>query len=175
MQTQDFLPSAILPSKTTFVVMISLASPGYLDVQSLRFITKMPFPVDEKWITQTEQKLGVRFPASFVTAMAKMNGGTVETRIDQFDLFPFLDASDRKRVQRTCGSIDRETDSARKASSGFPCNAVAIGENGGGDLLVLIPMPDHPDTLQHSVYWWDHETGQIELVANDFSDLPREN
>ena len=62
---------------------------------------------------------------------------------------------------------------ARKDWYGFPPDAVAIGENGGGDLLVLIPMPEHPDTLQHSVYWWDHETGEIELVADDFSDLPK--
>ena len=133
----------------------------------------MPFPVDAKWITQTEEKLGVQFPASFVTAMSKMNGGTVRTRIDHFDLFPFLDASDRKRIQRTCRSIDRETTTARKDWHGFPSDAVAIGANGGGDLLVLIPMPEHPDTLQHAVYWWDHETGEVELVADDFCDLPK--
>jgi hypothetical protein len=86
-------------------------------------------------------------------------------------LFAFLDASDRKRVQRTGGSIDRETNTARKDWCGFPPHAVAIGANGGGDLLVLIPMPDHPDTLQHSVYWWDHETGEIRPVADDFNDL----
>lgn len=133
----------------------------------------MPFPVEAKWIKQAEEKLGVRFPASFVTAMSKMNGGTVRTSIDDFALFPFLDGSDRKRIQRTCGSIDRETITARKDRYGFPPDAVAIGENGGGDLLVLIPMPDHPDTLQHSVYWWDHDTGELELVADDFADLPK--
>ncbi len=133
----------------------------------------MPFPVDAKWITQTEKKLGVRFPASFVTAMSKMNGGTVRTHIDEFELFPFLDPSDRKRIQRTCGSIDRETTTARENWYGFPSNAVAIGTNAGGDLLVLIPIPEHPDTLQHSVYWWDHETGEVEQVADDFGDLPK--
>jgi hypothetical protein len=133
----------------------------------------MPFPVDTKWITQTEEKLGTRFPASFVTAMSKMNGGTVRTRIDHFELFPFLDASDRKRIQRTCSSIDRETSAARKACYGFPPDAVAIGANGGGDFLVLMPMSQHPDTLQHSVYWWDHETGEVNLIANDFGDLPK--
>lgn len=133
----------------------------------------MSFPVDAKWITQTEEKLGVQFPASFVTSMSRLNGGAVRTRVDQFSLFPFLDASDRKRIQRTCGSIDRETRTARKDCYGFPPDAVAIGANGGGDLLVLIAMPEHPKTLQHSVYWWDHETGEVELVADDFSDLPR--
>lgn len=133
----------------------------------------MPFPVAPKWITETERKLGVRFPASFVTAMSKMNGGAVRTRIDDFTLFPFLDGSDRKRIQRTCGSIDRETNTARKACYGFPKDAVAIGANGGGDLLILLPMADHPDTLQHSVYWWDHEAAEVDKVAADFSDLPK--
>lgn len=133
----------------------------------------MPFPVDRKWITQTEEKLGVRFPASFVAAMSKMNGGSVTTQIDTFKLFPFLDASDRKRIQRTCGSIDRETNTARTGWHGFPQDAVAIGANGGGDMLIMMPMPDHPDTLQHTVYWWDHETGNTEPVADDFNDLPK--
>jgi hypothetical protein len=133
----------------------------------------MSFPVDTKWISETESKLGVRFPASFVTAMSKSNGGSVRTSIDDFELFPFLDASDRKRIQRTCGSIDRETVAARTGWNGFRPDAVAIGENGGGDLLILLPMQNHPDTLQHSVYWWDHETGEVELVADDFNDLQK--
>jgi hypothetical protein len=103
----------------------------------------MPFPVEGKWIAQTESKLGVRFPASFVTAMSKMNGGSVKTRVDQFELFPFLDGSDRKRIARTCGSIDRETIAAQ------------------------------PDTLEHVIYWWDHETREIEPVADDFGALKR--
>ena len=35
----------------------------------------MPFPVDVRWITDTERKLGVRFPASFVTAMVEIGAG----------------------------------------------------------------------------------------------------
>lgn len=112
----------------------------------------MPFPVETKWITRTEEKLGDRFPASFVTEMARMNGGTIGAQSDAFALFPFLDATDQKRIRRTCNSIDRETATARKHWLGFPSAAVAIGANGGGDLLILLPMPNHPDTLQHAVY-----------------------
>ena len=133
----------------------------------------MPFPLDGRWISETEQKLGVRFPASFVTAMTKSNGGSVQTRVDEFILFPFFDGSDRKRIQRTCGSIDRQTKSARNDCHGFPADAVVIGENGGGDLLILLPMADRPDALQHSVYWWDHETGMVDKVSDDFSNLPK--
>ena len=132
----------------------------------------MPFPVDAKWIAQ-RRKTRRAIPSGVCDSDVEMNGGSVRTRIDQFELFPFLDASDRKRIQRTCGSIDRETATARKDCYGFPRDAVAIGANGGGDLLILIPMPDHPDTLQHSVFWWDHETGAVEEVAEDFNDLPK--
>ena len=74
----------------------------------------MPFPVDSKWITETEAKLGVRFPASFVVAMTKMNGGAVDVGTDVFWLHPFMDKSDRKRIQRTSNSICRETASMRE-------------------------------------------------------------
>ena len=105
--------------------------------------------------------------------MSKMNGGSIGTPVGDFELFPFLDATDRKRLRRTCSSIDRETNSARQDRYGFPPQAVAIGTGGGGDILILLPMPDKADTLQHSVYWWDHESGQIEVVATDFLDLRR--
>ncbi len=133
----------------------------------------MPFPVDIKWIAATEALLGVRFPAGFINAMTKDNGGSVRVSMDEFTLFPFLDKSDRKRIQRTCGSIDRETSTARSTWVGFPSDAIAIGSNGGGDLLVLLPMDDSPNTLQHTIYWWDHETGEVQHAADDFADLPK--
>lgn len=133
----------------------------------------MPFPVNIKWVHQTESKLAVKFPPAFVTALVAMNGGSVKTSSDRFELFPFFDGTDKKRIQRTCGSIDRETGNARKNWHGFPDSAVVIGTNGGGDLLVLMPMEDNPAALQHAVYWWDHETGEVIQVADDFGDLEK--
>ncbi len=133
----------------------------------------MAFPVDIQWVNQTEAKLGVRFPASFVNAMVKCNGGSVEAAGDVFYLYSFLDASDRKRLRRTCSSIDRETKSKRESRYGLPANAVVIGHNGGGNLLVLMPMADHPDTLQHAVYLWDGDSDEPQLIADDFADLRR--
>ncbi|MEM8671535.1 MAG: SMI1/KNR4 family protein [Planctomycetota bacterium] len=130
----------------------------------------MPFPVDIKWIKETETRLGVRFPASYVIAMSKMNGGAVEVETDVFWLHPILDKSDKKRIQRTCNSVCRETTSMRELEY-FQNELVSIGQNGGGDALVLRPMAKDPKTLEHSVYWWDHETSELHLAADDFVDL----
>ena len=51
-----------------------------LTYESMNGIRSMPFPVDGRWINATEAKLGVRFPASFVASMAKMNGGAVDLK-----------------------------------------------------------------------------------------------
>jgi hypothetical protein len=130
----------------------------------------MPFPLDIKYVTQTEQKLGVKFPASFVVKMVKQNGGSVSTAYDTWSLHPFLDASDRKRLARTCNDISRETSAAR-AWPRFPPDAVVIGSNGGGDLLILLPPEDNPSVLLHEIFWWEHETGEVQIVADDFSEL----
>jgi hypothetical protein len=130
----------------------------------------MPFPVDIKYVNETERKLGVKFPASFVVRMVKNNGGQVSTPPDAWQLYPFLDSSDRKRLGRTCNDIIRETKQARTWPD-FPQGAIAIGSNGCGDHLVLLPQPDSPSNLGHEVYWWDHETGEIHKIADDFNQI----
>lgn len=47
----------------------AIQSVGVLIGSPTRDNCAMPFPIDAKWIAQTEAILGVRFPASFVTAM----------------------------------------------------------------------------------------------------------
>ncbi len=32
-------------------------------------------------------------------------------------------------------------------------------------------MEDDPTTLQHTGSWWDHETGEVEQLANGFDGL----
>lgn len=130
----------------------------------------MPFPVDIKCIHEAESKLGIKFPAAFVVKMTKLNGGSVSTPPDRWELYPFMDTSDRKRLARTCNDIVRETKNAKDWPD-FPPNAVAIGANGCGDQLILLPQADTPGYLSHEVFWWDHETGEVQHVADDFSDL----
>jgi hypothetical protein len=133
----------------------------------------MPFPVDEKYVLQTERKLGVTFPASFRLKMITSNGGELETEEDAWQLYPVFDDTDNTRLKRTCNDIVRETEQARQWQ-GFPAKAVAIAGNGYGDQLVFLINESEPTRLLPSVYQWDHETGELSLLVEDLSLLVEE-
>lgn len=133
----------------------------------------MPFPVDERFIIATETKLGVKFPPDYAGRMMQQNGGTIETSSDAWALYPILDSSDKKRLQRTCNDVVRETASAREWP-GFPGAAVAIAGNGSGDQLILFPSDAGSGILSEEVHWWDHETGDFRKVASRFEELVSE-
>jgi hypothetical protein len=124
----------------------------------------MPFPLDPRFLRAAEHKLGRALPLSYSSRMCRSNGGDVAAGGDSFLLHPILDTTDRKRLARTCNDILRETASARDRP-GFPPEALAIGDNGGGDLLVLLPDPEAP-RFADPVFWWDHETGELTRVAD---------
>ena len=130
----------------------------------------MPFPVDAKQIEATEQKIGAKFPSWFRTHMMCSNGGEVEAADDVWILHPFLDASDRKRLARTCNDIVRETEQAKKWT-GWPANALCIASNGGGDHLAFLVEGTE---VAPAVYAWWHETGELQEVADDFIELIEE-
>jgi hypothetical protein len=128
----------------------------------------MPFPVDIQFVRQAEAKLGRSLPLGYVGRMCRDNGGQVRVGADSFSLYPILDTTDRKRLARTCNDILRETASAREWR-GFPAGALAIGHNGAGDKLVLLPAPDS-ERFEDSVYWWDHETGKLHVAVGVFDE-----
>jgi hypothetical protein len=130
----------------------------------------MAIPVEERFIIETEQKLGAKLPLAYVKKMMKENGGEVQAPSDEWTLYPIFDSSDKKRLKRTCNDIIRETQNAREWK-GFPDDAVAIGSNGCGDQLVLLRDKVSPEVLADEVYWWDHETSTLNMVAPNFGDL----
>ena len=130
----------------------------------------MPFPVELQYIHAAEAKLSVTFPSSFKGTMLRDNGGSVEAAGDEWSLYPFLDSSDKKRIARTCNDIVRETLKSREWTN-FPPGAVAIAGNGTADQLVFIPKAGVPNELDPAVYGWDHETGEVGKVADDFAEL----
>ncbi len=130
----------------------------------------MPFPIDVKYIIETEEQLGLRFPPLFKEKMTKENGGEVATEYDDWNLYPFFDKSDKKRMSRTCNHIVLETKQARKWNN-FPLKGIAIAGNGCGDQLILIPLDDDKEKLSETVYFWYHETGALERVGENINEL----
>ena len=126
----------------------------------------MPFPIELKYIEQTETELNVIFPEVFKSRMMQTNGG--ETPNEEFQLFPFWDKSEKKRMARTSNHIGLETNKARDWS-GFPKYAIAIGSDGMGNVLILIH--DGDGQLKEHIFFWDHETGEIELLTQNISGL----
>nr|WP_254507336.1 SMI1/KNR4 family protein [Anatilimnocola floriformis] len=101
--------------------------------------------------------------------MCRNNGGQITVGSDYWFLHPIFDDSDRARLKRTCNDIVRETAAARDRPD-FPAAALTIGNNGCGDELILLP-DDDSGRYAEVVYWWDHETGELEKVADAFDEL----
>lgn len=129
----------------------------------------MAFPLDIQFVKRAEAKLGRKLSLGYVAKMCRNNGGEVATGTDHWWLYPIFDDSDRKRLKRTCTDIVRETASARKWPD-FPAEALAIGSNSCGDRLIILGDPEI-DRYADAVYWWDHETGELSKVADDFEEL----
>ncbi|HEX7860638.1 MAG TPA: SMI1/KNR4 family protein [Verrucomicrobiae bacterium] len=124
----------------------------------------MPFPISAAEIEKTEKKTGFTFPAGLKARLARDNGGEIEVADDCWQLIPFMDTSDRKRIARTCNDIVRETASMREWSN-FPKDGFVVAGNGGGDYLVIRPEAEGSTRLGETIYRWDHETGELEAVA----------
>ncbi|HQV52670.1 MAG: SMI1/KNR4 family protein [Flavobacteriales bacterium] len=120
----------------------------------------MPFPVERRFIEDTERELGVQFPDAFKKKMMLMNGSEVSVASEVWQLFPFWDKSDSKRLSRTCNHIGLETKNA-KSSLSFPAEAIAIATNGAGDHLVFIPTFPGSAKLAENLQVWLHETGKL--------------
>jgi len=132
----------------------------------------MAFPVDDQYIKAAEKELGLTFPLTFKDKMKRENGGEIETEYDSWTIHPFFDKSDIKRIKRTSNHIILEAKNS-KEWDGFPDNAVAIGDNGSGDKLILLTTDSNPKELGDKIYVWLHETREIEELADNIDELDR--
>ena len=123
----------------------------------------MPFPITVAQIAKTEAKTGFTFPRGMKSRFTRDNGGEVEAGGDCWQLIPFLDNTDRKRLARSCNDIVRETARMREWR-GFPADAFVVAQNGGGDYLIIRPDADGSKQLGEMVYFRDHETGEHEPI-----------
>ena len=128
----------------------------------------MPFPIDEKYTIETESELNVKFPLEFKNRMKKSNGGKLITNEFEFELYPFFDKSDRKRISRTCNHIGLETKNAREWN-GFPEYVIAIGSDGFGNLIILTHNVD--GILTDEIYLCNHDIAQLEKLEDSIINL----
>ena len=130
----------------------------------------MPFPIDEKYIHETETELGLELPEKFKQKMIIENGGEIFTNEDDWQIYPFYDKSDNNRISRTCNHIGLETKQAKEWDN-FPANAIAIATNGCGDHLILLPINNNNKKLSDEIYFWFHETGEIIKIAESIDEM----
>ncbi len=98
----------------------------------------MAFPIELKYIIETEKETGFEFPKVFKEKMLAENGGEFFAKDEWWFLFPFFDKSDKKRINRTCNHIVLETNNLKSKNwNKFPENTFAIGTNQSGDYLIL--------------------------------------
>ena len=116
----------------------------------------MGLPVQEDQISSAEAQLGVRLPEELRTRLSRNNGGEVGVHGEPWTLYPVWDPTNPKTASRSANHILKETAEAREWP-GFPEDGVAIGEDGFGNRLVLIPAGS-------SVKIWNHETLELESV-----------
>ena len=132
----------------------------------------MAFPIDVKYIEESEKELGLLFPESFKQKMMKCNGGELIYNDNDWQIIPFFDKVDKKRISRTCNHIIRETNEA-KQWSGFPNNAITIGYDSYGNKLILLPKRLNKKKLQETIYEWNHKTGKIIKIATNINEFEK--
>lgn len=130
-------------------------------------ISIMPFPIEMKFVERAEGKLNKKLPLDYIVKMCRDNGGTIGKGDECWFLYPIFDDSDKKRLKRTCNDIVYETTRMIRDWSNFPSEAIVIGDNGCGDKLILLPK-EGQQRYDETLYWWDHETGEVFVVHETF-------
>lgn len=128
----------------------------------------MAFDIPEEEVAVTEAQLGRKLPPIYSSIMVVNNGGTAFDDEDQWDIYPIKDTSDRKRQSRSCNHVLAETKSAQEWT-GFPKDALAIGGNGFGDIMLLLPSQSDPSVFDDQVFAFWHETGEVKPLADNLS------
>ncbi len=123
----------------------------------------MTFSINEKYLSDAEKKIGAIFPHFYVNRIKMENGGYIKISSESWKLFPIFDSSEKKRLKRTSNDVLVETKNAREWKD-FPTNAIAIGGNDYGDLLILI-IDVKTNKMENAIFLWSHETGNVEKLS----------
>lgn len=127
----------------------------------------MAFDLSEDQLESTEADVGAVFPQSYRQRMMRSNGGEVFANADYWTLIPIRNKSERKRLSRTASHVLAETKSFSEWSI-WHDNAYVIAENETGDTLVIIRKGQR---FEPQVFNWRYENGDLELIAEDVTEL----
>jgi SMI1/KNR4 family protein SUKH-1 len=117
------------------------------------------FAGSEALVAAAEEKLGRRLPEPHRERLIRENGGEIRAAGEVWTLYPVWDPTDRKTMGRTASHIVRENGALRDDwPEMLPDGALAIADNAGGDLLVIVPGDD-------AIRSWDHETGEMSVAT----------
>jgi hypothetical protein len=119
----------------------------------------MAYPVDEAHLRRTEADLGRSLPAALRARLLRDNGGSVWCEGDEWQLLPVWDPTDRRTMRKTANHVVAETRQAVTRWARFPRDAIAVADNGTGDLLILRGRSDVAEI-------WRHETGEVVPAAD---------
>ncbi|MBK1792182.1 SMI1/KNR4 family protein [Persicirhabdus sediminis] len=125
-------------------------------------------PIDLKFIEEAEFDLGIKFPVAYRRKMMRHNGGSVLLKSECYQLHPFLDSSDECSTQNTSQSVVRQTQLERLAQK-LPDDIIVIGRSDEGHLLVLLMMGT--GNVDERVFWFDINSRELGVAANEFSEL----
>jgi len=120
-------------------------------------------------VDEAEATLGTRLPESFRRYLLKDGPAEIDILGLSWDLNPIIAANSIEPSRVGSSAIVAETMNARECD-GFPNGAVAVGSDGSGNCLVFLPTDRHL-ALGDALYVWWHEGPELELVANDFSEV----
>ena len=118
----------------------------------------MAYPGSEELVAAAEETLGRKLSEQHRQRLIQENGGEIRALREYWTLYPVWDATNRKTMGRTANHIVRENQALRREWPDiWPEGYIAIADNGGGDILVLLPDDE-------VVRLWDHETGDLTPV-----------
>jgi hypothetical protein len=164
------------------VPLFSVVQPFFAFIFVSNSSIRMTNPADAtaSWnvLRAVERQLGCQLPEGYAAAMHTHNGGELPTESDLWELYPIPGWPEQRVGHNAYGDLVSET-FARRGRSLFPEGAVALADNGLGDQLCFLPDVDlqlEPGALQvlaPALWFWQHDTGELERLADAFESLER--
>lgn len=119
--------------------------------------------VDENIIGESENFIGIKLPKQYKQLLKITNG----CEIGDWFIFP---VKDPKNIKKTWDDLVYNN---RNRPCQIPEKLIVFAHNGTGDYLCFKKYDENK--IDDSIYYWNHETGNQEKVAEDLRQFIIEN